>query len=577
MGVQSLWKFISNLLGDQRQNAASANDLTSPEFLAIDIMGLLYTACNKYITECNPVENQENHVSTSDTFERFTYKISIDVLNAVKELVAEFSPRVLYIAFDGVPSMAKIQQQRLRRIREKTVIQFEDRIFTTAEFIPLSPVVEAACTLLQNHEWQVTRIIISPPTAPGEGEYKIISALYEYNIKHAVICGNDNDIIILGMLASMKREGVRVFYRTMEEVPRVTNLNVLANMLVEELRDLNIPPYEKLLNITFLLNFMGNDFVPQFLLCKDYPAPSTRLITTMLKHLKRTLFEKSNDLLDVSWDRVTELIQYAETQTKSFSDDSNSILQTEPELHGATTYPSYCKNVTSISEGMVVEMGQVLVLPVAIDWLIQARAVLLDYQRIVTNKPTNLATCPYYTFKYAPINLNYMGIASILLNGLDAADLPSVMLANSIIGYDERFYMGGMTSLYRYELKPRTESALNEKKIDEFDHLTKSAVDMFLGVSYSDKVMTREAHAAYVLPVSSGAVFNDAYETARSTLLENYPYIYPEKLDLDVFMLPSLEKDVLIKHTDFFTTKNTTVIEVKRSAQKPDMDDNLLR
>ena len=136
------------------------------------------------------------------------------------EYIKEISPtKLVYIAFDGVAPIAKLEQQRQRRYKSWYKNKIIENIYKSKEHTPnwdtsqITPGTKFMNELniklklfFENEaikqQLNVDEIIVSTSLEHGEGEHKIFHYIrnlqYDENYKH-VIYGLDADLIILSL------------------------------------------------------------------------------------------------------------------------------------------------------------------------------------------------------------------------------------------------------------------------------------------------------------------------------------------------------------------------------------------
>lgn len=221
MGIKKLNSVLTAIV---KANSGSATPFSSRGFAradiaAIDANMLLYWAIDIFMLS--------KHV-TSGTTKLSNAEINEHIVSAfmtvLKDLIRILVPSVLVIALDGVPPLAKIVEQRRRRMESAAtgdVLMNPDLgevVFSRAWISPYSDLMSlldnTIRSFLADPAHHYCTIIYSGPATPGEGEHKIypiLKSLVLYGINgmkisssHAPlkiqIVGNDNDIYLLSLL-----------------------------------------------------------------------------------------------------------------------------------------------------------------------------------------------------------------------------------------------------------------------------------------------------------------------------------------------------------------------------------------
>jgi 5'-3' exonuclease len=122
--------------------------------------------------------------------------------------------RLLYVAVDGPPPLAKMHQQRSRRFGAHQMRTIEDlrsgsywdrnQISPGTPFMRrLDAALQACCADLRNGPHAPEHVIANPHSEPGEGEQKIFTHISESEHEGAriVVYGVDADLILMSLLS----------------------------------------------------------------------------------------------------------------------------------------------------------------------------------------------------------------------------------------------------------------------------------------------------------------------------------------------------------------------------------------
>ena len=242
----------------------------------------------------------------------------------------------VFIAFDGVAPVAKLNQQRERRYKSwyLSVMETQRRRDITAQnqkngvkgrIEPPKPAWNTSAItpgtnfmnmlhtkLLEyfdasdpdalNARYGAT-IIISSSKEPGEGEHKLFEYIREHAAQHAaettVIYGLDADLIMLCMSHLHVSRGIYLYRETPEFVRSINvaldeqeryymDIPEFADAIVEQLTGGEVPLTNmgaKIMDYIFVCFMLGNDFMPHF------PALNIRTtgIATLLEAYRATI------------------------------------------------------------------------------------------------------------------------------------------------------------------------------------------------------------------------------------------------------------------------------------------------
>ena len=222
-----------------------------------------------------------------------------------------------YIAFDGVPPVAKLKQQRDRRYKTS----FENQIknlkpsWNKNAITPGTQFMKQLCIQMEQYYKHNPNIIISSSNEMGEGEHKIFEYIRNNNIKSAIIYGLDADLIMLG-LNHLKGRKLFLFRETPEFIKSIDrNLTPNENYIldlpyfsIKLKQDMKIKcNSDYLSDYIFLCFFLGNDFLPHF------PSVCIRTngLDILLNAYTETNVKRGTKLIEngkIQWNHVKKLI-----------------------------------------------------------------------------------------------------------------------------------------------------------------------------------------------------------------------------------------------------------------------------
>ena len=177
--------------------------------LLFDCNSYIYVALEEYIRE-SCTKKSETKYQTTDTTEMFMVKL-VDLFKmTISKIISAFGGSEAILAFDGVPSTAKILEQKARRLAGgKQIINPDGTlVFSTVWFVPGHPILENLAKAVSNH------VVIGPEIA-GEGEHKLFTyacTKYATSDNALVFLGNDNDVFLLSMLCIARPEWTAQLY-----------------------------------------------------------------------------------------------------------------------------------------------------------------------------------------------------------------------------------------------------------------------------------------------------------------------------------------------------------------------------
>ena len=222
----------------------------------------------------------------------FEQKLINAVCKKIETYIQQISPtRVVYIAFDGVAPVAKLNQQKNRRYKSWFMGQYETVNTPQWNSTAITPGTEfmnklnlqARYHFRKPSSFKVNNIVVSGSDAPGEGEHKIFEYIRENKAElkdtRSVIYGLDADLIMLTMNHLQYCENMYLFRETPEFIKSIDNtldpnhlyvidIPEFKNNLVCYLNNDVTPETDmeknRVFDYIFLCFLLGNDFLPHF-------------------------------------------------------------------------------------------------------------------------------------------------------------------------------------------------------------------------------------------------------------------------------------------------------------------------
>jgi hypothetical protein len=137
------------------------------------------------------------------------------VCNKIDEYIFQLKPdNIVYIAFDGVAPVAKLEQQRSRRYKSLYQNNISKSIFKDTKPDPWNTTAITPGTVFMSKlnetirknyndtkKYNINSFILSPSDKYGEGEHKLMSYMRVHGSEgNNVIYGLDGDLFVLGIL-----------------------------------------------------------------------------------------------------------------------------------------------------------------------------------------------------------------------------------------------------------------------------------------------------------------------------------------------------------------------------------------
>ena len=336
MGIPSYFSYIV-------RNHSNIIKRLSKDDISIDN---LYLDCNSIIYDA--VKNTEIGLINQDNNNEIIKK----VIFKIEEYILLIQPTCcVYIAFDGVAPVAKLEQQRIRRYKtwyqsqiSKSIFKSDKNEWNTTAITPGTYFMEELnnkiikCFSNDNllQKYNLKKIIISTSKNPGEGEHKLFQHIRNNCELHkdqtTIIYGLDADLIMLSINHLPISNKIFLFRETPEfiksidsslepnenyllDIPELANiitLNMNNNEPLTTLQQKN-----RIYDYIFLCFFLGNDFLPHF------PAANIRTggIDKLINAYKATIGGTNDNLTDgntIYWKNVKKLVGFLAEQEEEY-------------------------------------------------------------------------------------------------------------------------------------------------------------------------------------------------------------------------------------------------------------------
>ena len=279
----------------------------------------------------------------------FTKLVESDIITIIRavclkieEYIGLLKPdNIIYIAFDGVAPVGKLEQQRSRRYKSSYQNNISKSIFKGGKPDPWNTTAITPGTIFMKnlndkirihfndpHKYNVSRIITSLSDSPGEGEHKIFDLIREcpeaHVDKNTIIYGLDADLIMLSINHLPIAKNIYLFRETPHfiqsinselkpnenyviDIPELAKIITLDMNNGEELT--SEQQKNRIYDYIFLCFFLGNDFMPHF------PSVNIRTggIDKILQAYKATIGNTNENLTNgkkIYWKNVRKMIQF---------------------------------------------------------------------------------------------------------------------------------------------------------------------------------------------------------------------------------------------------------------------------
>jgi len=263
--------------------------------------------------------------------EGFEQQLIAAVCRRIDEYISQVRPRRVFIAFDGVPPMAKMKQQRERRYKGRAGLSPG---WDTVQITPGTTFMRALSAGLTAHfnaEYaaRFTYFRLSTSEEPGEGEHKLFEWLRSVAPDgNTYVYGLDSDLIILALQNLPRTPRMHLLREAPNGGLQLLDVALLGKQIEQVLGRGKLGDY------IFLTFFLGNDFMPHF------PALNlrTRGLDTLLQTYREQVSAAEHLFKDgaVEWATVHKLVRaLARRETaevaREYADRGAQAVEDKPE------------------------------------------------------------------------------------------------------------------------------------------------------------------------------------------------------------------------------------------------------
>lgn len=287
-------------------------------FLKYNKINNLYLDSNSIIYDSYRIMLETNSLLTKTKFEN---KLIDLICKQIEIYINIIKPNdIVFIAFDGVAPVAKMDQQRSRRYKtnfeKKIVSQLKNTTNNVWDKTCITPgtkfmekLDKSINKFFKNKEskYNLNKLIISGPSEPGEGEHKLFDYIKNNKFFHfsrsTVVYGLDADLIMLAINHLHICKKIYLFRETPEFIKSIDknldpnesyilDIPSLSKYIKDELVDSSVDKPYILQDYIFFCFLLGNDFLPHF--------PALNIRTQGFENIYNTyieLFGKNNKSL----------------------------------------------------------------------------------------------------------------------------------------------------------------------------------------------------------------------------------------------------------------------------------------
>jgi 5'-3' exonuclease len=260
------------------------------------------------------------------------------VCKKIDDYIFQLKPNnIVYIAFDGVAPVAKLEQQRLRRYKSLYQNTISKSIFKGLKSDPWNTTAITPGTKFMNKlndkirktyndtkKYNINTLILSPSDKYGEGEHKLFEFIRDYPEMHkeqnTVIYGLDADLIMLSINHLPISSNIYLFRETPHFIKSINqdfepdcsymiDIPELAKLITLDMNNGKVQEKNRIYDYIFLCFFLGNDFMPHF------PSVNIRTggIDKMMNAYKATIGGTTEILTDgktIYWKNVRKMVEF---------------------------------------------------------------------------------------------------------------------------------------------------------------------------------------------------------------------------------------------------------------------------
>ena len=309
------------------------------QFNKFMIVNNLYLDCNSIVYDV--VNNLDLSITDVNDIENF---ILNEVCNSISNYISLINPdNKVFIAFDGVAPVAKLEQQRNRRYKSWFQTEIMKKIkhssttrWDTTRITPGTSFMKKLNEFVKKYfmestNLKVNQIIVSGSDEPGEGEHKIYKYIRDNSDYHrestTVIYGLDADLIMLTLNHLHISKKMYLFRETphfIKTIDKTLNPNELYVIDIPKMEEeivnnfvinngnvklTDIQRSNKVFDYIFICFMLGNDFLPHF--------PSLNIRTNgidILINAYKDIFKNNNDFLTngktIVWKNFRRFLSY---------------------------------------------------------------------------------------------------------------------------------------------------------------------------------------------------------------------------------------------------------------------------
>ena len=247
----------------------------------------LYMDCNSILYDCFRKVTATATATATATETNYTQIMELAAIEIEKYISMINPTQYVYIAFDGVAPMAKMDQQRTRRYKSWFDACIMEKInpikngtattTTTSIFTPGTEFMNKLTDFMRERfKTARLKIIVATPDEPGEGEHKLYEHLRSFPCEPHETCaiyGLDADLIMLSLFHLTFCRNLYIFREAPQfggaaaaaksEEPLFLDMNKFGRSIATEMHCSSTDSH-RMCDYMFMCFMLGNDFLPHF-------------------------------------------------------------------------------------------------------------------------------------------------------------------------------------------------------------------------------------------------------------------------------------------------------------------------
>lgn len=414
MGVE---RFFSSLKRDYNF-IHKLNKKVDGEHLLIDFNSIVHVT-SQFLLEKNKKDKTESYNMTKDIFEeKIIEEVGIYINDLLKEQFNCSKIISLIICVDGVPSMAKINEQRKRRYMGEIISKLikkssSDNIFSWSrnnispgtsfmqnmiEFLISSNFEER----IRNHCINLKYYHVSGVDSMGEGEMKILHYIDKmikknenYKNDNFIIYSPDSDVIILLLMKAAEKPYMNLYMLRYDQqlstyknpIYNLVDINHFKRILYEYVSSRTNKKIDQnmiIMDIVFILTVFGDDFLPKLESVRvntDINLIMDHYILNLIKYGYILDFDKTKTNYEINIENFMAFL-------KSLQNKEEYFLRRNARYHVSSNYNRIVDNIIGYKMNIL-------------------RELIVEYlwKFIYYNKPEFMSVSPINAHKHISVDL----------------------------------------------------------------------------------------------------------------------------------------------------------------------------